>query len=119
VTAPAFRVGDRVLAIVDYDAEQPTGTVRSIDEGRKGPIALVALDHAEPGIGRQVVVSLGQLRPLAPEVDDEAHRMARYTPRDVIAGWVAGLRAEGDRVDELAVCERALEIADARFEGRS
>lgn len=46
------------------------------------------------------------------EIENAAQDMAKYTPRHVIEGWVAGLRANGGPADELAVCERALEIRE-------
>jgi hypothetical protein len=103
--APAFREGDRVLAIVDYDTP-PAGTIRLFEDGRKGRTALVALDYAEPGIGRQVVVALTQLRPFPAEA------------RGVVVDPDTGERVETTNVELLASLGKLPEQQRLSAEGR-
>ena len=79
MSAPfTIEVGSRVTVRLDYDPVQPTGTVVSIDPSVvpfNGMVALVALDHAEPGYGSQVVVDVDACGPFV-SIDDQMSVLA-------------------------------------------
>jgi hypothetical protein len=91
--APTFEVGQRVLVVIDYD-RPPLGTIRHFEESSngRGTLALVALDEAEPGVGRQVVRPLASLIALPSEargtvIDPDTGEHVETTSVELLAAF--------------------------------